>query len=242
MLGGAHFLEHMAFNGTENVAEGEMVKSLERMGMSFGADTNASTSYTRTDYRLNLPEVDDETVDYALFLLRELSDKMLIEEEAVERERGVVKAEEARRRGPRYDASIAQQTFLQPDARTLKRPIAGTPESLDGITSAKLRRYYETYYRPDRALLVIAGDFDIAAMENKIRTTFDDWAPLAEDGEDPLPDLKVTSGLEAQVYDNDELTTSVLLYASIPSRPQLAPKRMTGKQPLKFSMRKSAAH
>ena len=220
MLGGAHFLEHMAFNGTENVAEGEMVKSLERMGMSFGADTNASTSYTRTDYRLNLPEVDDETVDYALFLLRELSDKMLIEEEAVERERGVVKAEEARRRGPRYDASIAQQTFLQPDARTLKRPIAGTPESLDGITSAKLRRYYETYYRPDRALLVIAGDFDIAAMENKIRATFDDWAPLAEDGEDPLPDLKVTSGLEAQVYDNDELTTSVLLYAAKPPTPR----------------------
>jgi len=140
MLGGAHFLEHMAFNGTQNVPEGEMVKSLERMGMSFGADTNASTSYTRTDYRLNLPEVDDETVDYALFLLRELSDKMLIEEDAVERERGVVKAEETRRRGPQYDASQAFQKFVQPEARVIKRPVAGTPDSLDAMNAAKLRR------------------------------------------------------------------------------------------------------
>ena len=70
----------MAFNGTENVPEGEMVKSLERMGLAFGADTNASTSHSRTDYRLSLPEVDDETVDYALFLMREVADKMLIEE------------------------------------------------------------------------------------------------------------------------------------------------------------------
>lgn len=219
MLGGAHFLEHMAFNGTENVPEGEMIKSLERMGMSFGADTNASTTYTRTDYRLNLPEVDDETVDYALFLLRELSDKMLIEEAAVERERGVVKAEEARRHGPQYDASQAYQKFVQPDARVLKRPIAGTPESLDAMTAEKLRRYYETYYRPKRALLVIAGDFDVDDMEKKIRDNFEDWVPLAEDGDDPLPELNVTDGLEAMVYDNDELTTSVTFYAAKPPTP-----------------------
>ena len=125
MLGGAHFLEHMAFNGTENVPEGEMVKSLERMGLSFGADTNASTTYSRTDYRLNLPEVDDETVDYALFLLRELSDKMLIEDAAVDRERGVVKAEEARRHGPQYDASLAFQKFVQPESRGLKTSRCG---------------------------------------------------------------------------------------------------------------------
>lgn len=219
MVGGAHFLEHMAFNGTQNVPEGEMVKSLERMGMSFGADTNASTSYTRTDYRLNLPEVDDATVDYALFLLRELSDKMLIEEAAVDRERGVVKAEEARRRGPQFDASQAFQKFVQPDARVIKRPVAGTPDSLDGITAAKLRRFYETYYRPDRALLVIAGDFDLDAMEGKIKSNFADWAPLSADGPDPLPELKTTSGLEAMVYDNDELTTSVTLYAAKPPTP-----------------------
>lgn len=219
MLGGAHFLEHMAFNGTQNVPEGEMVKSLERMGLSFGADTNASTSYTRTDYRLNLPEVDDEIVDYALFLMRELSDKMLIEEDAVERERGIVKAEEARRHSPQYDASQAFQKFIQPNGRSLKRPIAGTPDSLDGITSEKLRRFYETYYRPDRALLVIVGDIDLTEMENKIRDTFSDWTPAAANGEDPDPDLELTQGRTAQVYDNDELTTSVTFYSAEPPTP-----------------------
>jgi len=61
-IGLAHYLEHMAFNGSENVPEGEMVKSLERLGLSFGADTNASTTYWRTEYRLNLPNVDTETL------------------------------------------------------------------------------------------------------------------------------------------------------------------------------------
>jgi len=138
--GAAHFLEHMAFNGTENVPEGEMVKSLERMGLAFGADTNASTSFTRTDYRLTLPEVDDETVDYALFIMREVADKMLIEPEAVDRERGIVKAEQARRQSPGLKASEAFSKFTQPDSLYNKRPIAGTPESLDAIMAEVARK------------------------------------------------------------------------------------------------------
>jgi zinc protease len=230
MSGGAHFLEHMAFNGTENVPEGEMVKSLERMGLSFGADTNATTSYNRTDYRLNLPEVDHEIVDYALFLLREISDKMLIEEEAVERERGVVKAEEARRRGPQYDANQALRKFIQPDGRSLKRPTAGTPESLDAMSAEKLRRYYETYYRPERTFLVIAGDFDLAKMEAKIKENFADWNVTTPIGEEPDPELKQTEGLLAKVYDNDELTTSVTFYSAEAPKPRgdsLAERRMS---------------
>lgn len=230
MSGGAHFLEHMAFNGTENVPEGEMVKSLERMGLSFGADTNATTSYGRTDYRLNLPEVDDETVDYALFLLREISDKMLIEEEAVERERGVVKAEEARRRGPQFDANQALRRFIQPDGRSLKRPTAGTPESLDAMSAEKLRRFYETYYRPERALLVIAGDFDLLEMEGKIKDNFADWSVQTPIGEEPEPGLKETEGQKAMVYDNDELTTTVTFYSAEAPNPRgdsRAERRMT---------------
>jgi len=174
-LGLAHYLEHMAFNGTENVPEGEMVKSLERMGLAFGADTNASTTFTRTDYRLSLPEVNDEIVDYALFLMREVADKMLIEAEAVDRERGVVKAELARRQSPSIDASKAYQVFTQPEAHYNDRPVAGTPETLDAISPETLRDFYETYYRPDRALLVMVGDFDVTQMEAKIRTQFESW-------------------------------------------------------------------
>ncbi len=220
MLGGAHFLEHMAFNGTQNVAEGEMIKSLERLGLSFGADTNASTTYSRTDYRLNLPEVNGEIVDYGLFLLREIADKMLIEEDAVERERGVVKAEEARRHGPQVDASKALRAYIQPDSFSALRPIAGTPDSLDGMSAQKLRRYYEQYYRPERALLVIAGDFELADMQAKIKAVFGDWNVATADGEEPDPRLNPTKGLSAKVYDNDELTTTVTMYSANPPTPR----------------------
>ena len=85
-LGVAHFLEHMAFNGSENIAEGDLIKELERRGLSFGPDTNASTGYTRTSYKLDLPSVDDDTVDFALFFMREVADRLTIEDAAVERE------------------------------------------------------------------------------------------------------------------------------------------------------------
>ncbi|MGQ3230727.1 MAG: M16 family metallopeptidase, partial [Blastomonas fulva] len=89
----AHFIEHMAFNGTTNVPEGEMIKILERLGLAFGADTNAFTSYDQTGYLLDLPNVNAETVDTALYLLRETASEISFAPEAIERERGVILSE-----------------------------------------------------------------------------------------------------------------------------------------------------
>ncbi|MGH6909764.1 MAG: M16 family metallopeptidase, partial [Phenylobacterium sp.] len=90
----AHFLEHMAFNGSKAVPEGDMVKILERLGLAFGADTNASTGFDETIYKLDLPKTDDETVDTALMLLREAAGNLTLDPAAVDRERGVVLSEE----------------------------------------------------------------------------------------------------------------------------------------------------
>ncbi|MFA5600966.1 MAG: insulinase family protein, partial [Phenylobacterium sp.] len=98
----AHFLEHMAFNGSKAVPEGEMVRVLERLGLAFGADTNASTSLEETIYRLDLPRTDAETVDTSLMLMREVASNLLIEPAAVDRERGVVLSEERSRDTPAY--------------------------------------------------------------------------------------------------------------------------------------------
>src|SRR3546814_5755071 len=86
----AHFLEHMAFNGSKEVKEGEMVKILERLGLAFGADTNASTGFSETIYKLDLPRTDAETVDTSLKLLRETAFNLTIDPAAVDRERGIV--------------------------------------------------------------------------------------------------------------------------------------------------------
>lgn len=217
-LGLAHFLEHMAFNGSENVPEGEMVRSLERLGLSFGADTNASTTFTRTEYQLNLPEVDDETVDYALFLMRETADRLIIDPEAVDRERGVVKSEEARSNTPGRKASRAYQAFAYPDTLSLKRPVIGLPETLDSITAEQLREFYDKHYRPERSLLVITGDFDLAEIEQKIIDVFGDWTNETIALPDPDNGRVKNQGLKAQSYDDDELTTQVgMMSASNPT-------------------------
>ena len=90
----------MAFNGSRAGPEGEMIKILERLGLAFGADTNASTGLTETIYQLDLPRTDDETVDTSLKLFREAASELLINAEAVDRERGVVLSEERARETP----------------------------------------------------------------------------------------------------------------------------------------------
>ena len=193
----------------------EIAKSLERLGLSFGADTNASTTFTHTEYTLNLPEVDDETVDYALFLMRETADKLLLEPEAVERERGVVKAEEARGNTPSRKASRAYNDLVYPDALALIRPVIGTPETIESITAKQLREFYETHYRPERSILVLAGDFDIARMELKIRNTFEDWQNDTIAPPDPDNGSVSNRGLIAKPYNDPELTTQgVMMSAS----------------------------
>lgn len=92
--GFAHFVEHMAFNGSTRVPEGEMVKLLERNGLSFGADTNAQTSFEQTLYMLDLPRNDAKLLDTALMLMRETASELTFAPEAVTRERGVVLSEQ----------------------------------------------------------------------------------------------------------------------------------------------------
>lgn len=210
-LGLAHFLEHMAFNGSENVTEGEMVRSLERLGLKFGADTNASTTFSRTQYTLNLPKVDDETVDYALFLMRETADKLTINASAVDRERSVIIAEEARNNIPRRKARRAYNSFMYPDLLSTQRPVIGRPETLATITPENLRDFYETYYRPERTILIFAGDRDVAEMEQKIQTVFGDWSNEIPVPEEPSMGEISRRDVTVKIHDDDELSTRVSL-------------------------------
>jgi len=90
----AHFLEHMAFKGSTHVPQGEMIKILERKGLAFGADTNAETGYGQTVYKLDLPQVDDDTLDTGLMLLRETGSELTLDARAFDAERGVILSEE----------------------------------------------------------------------------------------------------------------------------------------------------
>jgi len=183
----AHFLEHMAFNGSKAVPEGEMIKTLERLGLAFGADTNASTSFDETVYKLDLPRTDDETVDTTLMLLRQTASDLTIAPEAVDRERGVVLSEERTSDSPSFRVFKQRLAFLMPGQRMTTRYPIGTVDVLKTAPASQIEAFYRHYYRPDRAVLVAVGDFDPAAMEAKIRSRFGDWQAVGAAG--PAPDL-----------------------------------------------------
>ncbi|PNU05769.1 M16 family metallopeptidase [Novosphingobium guangzhouense] len=173
--GFAHFVEHMAFNGSSRVPEGQMIPLLEREGLAFGADTNASTSFDRTVYKLDLPRSDPALLDTALMLMRETAGNLTISQQAVERERGVIFAEMRDRNTWALRNAIDTTQFFYPGSLYAQRFPIGTTASLNGATAASLRAFYEREYVPAHVTLVIVGDFDVDAVEAGIVRHFNDW-------------------------------------------------------------------
>ena len=212
----AHFLEHMAFNGSKNVSEGEMVKILERHGLAFGADTNASTSFTETVYKLDLPRVDDETVDTALMLLDETARNLTIAPEAVSRERGIILAE--RRARDQYGLRRMEHlfAFALPDATISLRMPIGNPEVIRTAPPERIRDLYTRYYTPQRATLIVSGDIDPAAMERRIRARFSSWKPAPPAPDAALGTVDPARPMAAAYFQHPDVPVSVSILAPRP--------------------------
>jgi len=181
----AHLLEHMAFDGSTHVPNGEMIKILQRNGLAFGADTNASTSWEQTIYSLDLPRADPEAVDASLMLLREVASELLLSQDAIDKERGVVLSEERLRDTPSYHVAKASLQLALQDQLAARRFPIGLVEAVKNATREQLLDIYTHYYRPERAVLVAVGDFDPDVMEAKIKARFADWTAKAPPGLEP---------------------------------------------------------
>lgn len=175
--GYAHYVEHMAFNGSTNVPEGEMIRLLERLGLAFGADTNASTSFDRTQYRLDLPRADEELLDTALMLMRETVSELTFTEEAVQREKGVILAERRVRNNYAFKNTVDSLEFAYPGSLIAERLPIGTAETIASADAASLRAFWEREYLPADTVVVVVGDFDPALVEARIVARFADWRP-----------------------------------------------------------------
>ncbi|MFK4771905.1 M16 family metallopeptidase [Rhizobium sp. ZW T2_16] len=182
----AHFLEHMAFKGSTNVAEDEMVRILQRKGLAFGPDTNAHTSYGETVYSLDLPQVDEDTISTGLKLMRETASELTLDAKAFDRERGVILSEERLRDTPQYRAGMAAMNSLLEGQRVPMRSPIGKTDIINDAPVELLRDYYRNFYRPDRATLIVVGDIDPPTLEAEIRERFGDWKPDATNP--PAPD------------------------------------------------------
>ena len=199
-LGLAHFIEHMAFNGSTNIPEGELTKILERLGLAFGADTNASTGFDETVYKLDLPQTDEETVDTSLMILRDMLGNATLDAGAIDRERGIVLSEERTRAGPGLRSVIAQLDFFLKDQLVPDRLPIGSTSVLANAPRDRFVEFYSAYYRPSRATVIAVGDFDVDVMEAKIIATFGDWQNPAPDGAEPDLGTVQPRGLEAGSY------------------------------------------
>ena len=182
----AHFIEHMAFNGSTNVPEGEMIKILERQGLKFGPDTNAATGFDTTTYMLDLPRAEGETLDTAMMLMREVAGEVTFDPKAIDRERGVILGERRVRDTFQLKQAEDQAAFQLPTTPYPDRFPIGTETVLRTATAETMRDLYRRYYRPENATLVFVGDADPAAIEAKIRAKFSSWKGVGKPGT-PLP-------------------------------------------------------
>jgi zinc protease len=181
----AHFLEHMAFKGSTNVPEGEMIKLLERHGLAFGPDTNAQTGFTDTVFMLDLPQSGNGTLDLGLKLMRETASELTLTQSAMNPERGVVLSEERLRDTPDYEALKQRFKVLFSGQLAADRFPIGQVDILKTAPASLIRAYYTANYRPDRATLIVVGDIDSAALEAQIEAVFGNWKPVGPETKEP---------------------------------------------------------
>jgi zinc protease len=182
----AHFLEHMAFRGSAHVPDNEAFHILERFGAAMGADSNAYTQQTETVYKIDLPKNDAAGIDTALMLMRETAGDLTLSEAAVESERSVVLSEERVGDTPGARVQKAQLEFDFPGQPLGTRSPIGSVEVLKAAKAADIRAFYDAYYRPERATLIVVGDISPRAIEKKIKLRFTHWRGRGAAGGDPV--------------------------------------------------------
>ncbi len=175
-LGVAHFVEHLAFSGGRSIAAGQMEPLFAAAGVVFGRDQNAFTGPYTTLYQIDLASADTRALDVSFRWLRDVADGLDLTPAAVEHERPIIQHERLSYMDVQHRHQQEFRVFLAPELRVTAREAIGTPESLAAMDAAKARRFYERWYRPDEAILVIVGDAPLDSLEQKVRDTFGSWS------------------------------------------------------------------
>ncbi len=168
----AHFIEHMAFNGSEHFEKNELVNYLQSIGVEFGADLNAYTSFDETVYMLPIPTEDPEIVEKGLLVLRDWAGGVTFDNEEIDKERGVVLEEWRLGRGA--DQRMRDEWFplLFKDSKYAVRLPIGSEEVIQNADYETVKRFYKDWYRPDLMAVVAVGDLEPDEMEKQIKKVF----------------------------------------------------------------------
>jgi zinc protease len=215
----AHFVEHMAFNGTESFPKMQIVDFLESIGMRFGPETNAFTSYDETVYLLEVPTDDPAVVEKGVQILEEWAHRIRFDPEEVAKERPVIVEEWRLGRGADARMFDRQVPVLFRGSRYAERRPIGRVEVIEKADAAALRAFYERWYRPEMMAVVAVGDFDPAWMQDTIRRYFSRLpasSPPAGRPEYAVPDHPET--LYAPATDPEATASRVSIYIQHPAR------------------------
>jgi zinc protease len=207
----AHFLEHMAFNGTRNFAPGESIKYFQRLGLAFGAHTNAVTGLDSTVYKLDLPRAEEAVTGEAFKFFRDVLDGMNLDEQEIEKERRVVLSEMLSRNSAEYRGLVASLHFALPQSRYSKRMPIGTSGCIRGMTRQQFVNFYEKWYTPSRATVVAVGDLNIETTRELIKRHFQD--AMARHGEAPdalFGELVTGKGPVARLHTEKDAAATVI--------------------------------
>ncbi len=179
----AHFLEHMLFNGTTKYPANELIDALQGFGMEFGADINAYTSHDETVYELTVPTSERDNLTAGIDILAEWLSAATLDPDQVTKERGVV-LDEWRQSDASFNGRVfdkIEQLFFTGSAYEGRDPI-GTDQAIEAMTPELLRRFYDRWYRPDNAAVVVVGDVDADQVMKAIKERFE---PLTARGDSP---------------------------------------------------------
>ncbi len=211
-LGLAHFVEHMAFNGSEHFDGNELVQYLESTGSRFGPDLNAYTSFNETVYILRVPTDDQEILDKSFLVLQDWAQGLKFDSEEIDRERGVVLDEWRRGLGP-YERIRDELMPLLFGERYADRLPIGTEESLKGFEHASASRFYQDWYRPDLMAVVLAGNVEVDWAKQKIEEHFSGLENPAQERERSTWEAELHPETRYAVKTDPELTRSMVSLA-----------------------------
>jgi zinc protease len=217
----AHFVEHMAFNGTTNFPKNEIVQFIESVGMRFGADLNAYTSFDETVYTLTIPTDKPEVIAKAILILEDWAHNVSFETQEIDKERGVVMEEWRLRRGAGARTTDKLFPVLLKGSKYADRIPIGKPEILQSFKPETLKKFYKDWYRPDLMAVVAVGDFDKTAVEDLIKTRFGSIPAATSPRPRPIYDVPDHDGSVYAITTDKELTaTSISIENVLPSRKQ----------------------
>ena len=183
----AHFLEHMAFNGTKNYPGKGIINYFEKIGVKFGANINAYTSLDETVYNLSdVPTIRDGIIDSALLVLHDWSSFITLDGNEINDERGVIREEWRQGAGAERRMWKESNKLKYPGSQYAKRDVIGDTAIINNFAHQTIRDFYKKWYRPDLQAILIVGDVDVDKVEAKIKSTFADIQRKTNAGERPV--------------------------------------------------------